>query len=408
MENNHQNILLAVCGSISAYRSIDIARGLINEGHHVRIILSNGAEKFVVPEVYYYLGVEEVYRSQDDFTIKAGQNILHMDLSRWCDRFVIVPLSANTLAKLAQGAADDLITTVFLALEENCPKIIFPAMNSKMLQNPLVVKNIQILKELKSAFIHPPAFGDLACGDRGYGKLPDTEKIVEIIPVVNPFPGNKKKILIATGATLAPVDSVRYLTNPASGITGLYLAKEGLHRGYQVVIVAGIYATKKIDYFKEVPDCRIHRVITSTDAYNVILKEIVDSTAYLSPAAIGDIEFPISVKKNKKEEYRDSLPIKASVDILSNVLKERRKDQKIVGFSAETDLNEDIMREKWEKKPVDLLVGTQVDNGLVGNMTKGFINASAYYNLFEKGEIVFAGKLDKKNLACEIFNRLGL
>ena len=294
MENNRQNILLAVCGSISAYRSIDIARGLVNEGHNVRVILSFGAEKFVVKNVYRYLGVEKVYGHQDDFDPDAGQNILHIELSRWCDRFVVVPLSANTLAKLAQGIADDLLTTIFLALEESCPKIMFPAMNTKMLHNPLVVKNMKILRDLKNIFIHPPAFGELACGEQGEGKLPETEKIVEIIPIINLKTDNKKKVLIASGATLAPLDSVRYLTNPSSGITGYYLAKEAIRRGYETVVVSGIQSTKKIDFFKDLSDCCIYKITTSLEAFDIIKKEIKDADIYLSPAAIGDIEFSMS------------------------------------------------------------------------------------------------------------------
>ncbi|MCY4523992.1 MAG: bifunctional phosphopantothenoylcysteine decarboxylase/phosphopantothenate--cysteine ligase CoaBC [Halobacteriovoraceae bacterium] len=405
MENNRQNILLAVCGSISAYRSIDIARGLVNAGHSVRVILTSGAQKFVLPQVYRYLGME-VYCDQDDFNPQGGQAILHMDLSRWCDRLVIAPLSANTLAKLAYAAADDLLSTTFLALPEETPRIIFPAMNTRMLNNSLVEKNLQTIRKLKNTFIHPPAFGELACGELGEGKLPDTEKIVEIVPIINFSSNSQKKILISSGATVAPMDSVRYLTNPSSGITGFFLAKEALSRGYQVVLVAGINSTRKIDFLEGIGNCRVHKVATTRDAFAVIKQEIQDAEAYLSSAAMGDIEFPIHRGKIKKEDLQDVVPVRQSIDILSHVLKEKRKGQKIVGFAAETELTEEMMRMKWEKKPVDLLVGTVVDNGLMGDVIKGFGEVSTKYNLFKNGEIVFSGTLNKQDLACEILNRI--
>ena len=140
-------ILLSVCGSISAYKSLDIARGLINNGHEVRVILTKGALKFVVPEVFTYLGALDVYLENDDFHYK---NVLHVELARWSDILVIAPLSANTLSRLARGEASDLLTSVFLAFEATKPIAVFPAMNSHMLSHPFTQVNFQELKKLKT------------------------------------------------------------------------------------------------------------------------------------------------------------------------------------------------------------------------------------------------------------------
>jgi phosphopantothenoylcysteine decarboxylase/phosphopantothenate--cysteine ligase len=181
-------ILLSVCGSISAYKSLDIARGLVNNGHQVKVVLTEGALKFVVPEVFTYLGVEDVYLNNADFKHK---NVLHVELARWCDTLVIAPLSANTLSRLARGAADDLLSSIFLALEPEKTIAVFPAMNSLMLKHPFTQENFAELKKLKTlnnVFISLTNAGVLACNEIGSGKLPTVEEILELIPTLKaPF-----------------------------------------------------------------------------------------------------------------------------------------------------------------------------------------------------------------------------
>lgn len=405
-------ILLGVCGSISAYKSLDIARGLVNNGHQVKVVLTRGACKFVVPEVFTYLGVEDVYLDDADFKHK---NVLHVDLARWCDILVIAPLSANTLSRLAQGAASDLLSSIFLALEPEKAIAVFPAMNSLMLKHPFTQENFAELKKLKTlnnVFISLTNAGVLACNEVGAGKLPTVEEILELIPTLKaPFDVaiERKKIVISTGATIAPLDPVRYLTNSSSGITGYHLAVAALKRGLKVSVVAGKNAVKELDLLAKHPNYKLTRVTTVTEMHDAVHAELNQASAYLSAAAISDLEFDMASEKIKKENISDSLKVKKAIDVLKTVIEAHIPNLKIVGFAAETELSDAVLTKKFNSKPVDLLVGTKVDNGLVGNSEiQGFNVDQANYRFMEKGMITPSRSLTKSELAEIIFQRLNL
>jgi len=404
------NILLSVCGSISAYKSIDIARGLLKEGHQVRVILTKGAEKFVVPQVFKYLGVEEVYRHDDDFKypekVSDPGTVLHIELAKWAEKFVVAPLSANTLANLANGNANDLLTTVFLALSSETTTVLYPAMNPNMLTNPMVEHNFKKLQDIfPNLLIMPTEQGELACGDIGFGKLPQVEKIVATLPYLNSTLDGKN-ILITTGPTKAPLDSVRFLTNSSSGITGFHLALEAIFRGHLVTLVAGEGSTDKLNFLKDLPGVTLEKVSTTEEMKETVLNYFPKSDVYISAAAISDIEFTPRDVKLKKSSLRDSLPIKKSPDVLKTVM-EIRENQKFVGFAAEVNLTERVLREKWERKPVELLIGTEVNNGLVNKVKlKGFKNEEADYKFFKDGKVSFGGPLSKKQLAINILDEI--
>jgi phosphopantothenoylcysteine decarboxylase/phosphopantothenate--cysteine ligase len=398
-------ILLGVSGSISAYKALDIARGLFKSGHEVKIILTNGALKFVVPEVFTYLGALDVYQSQDDFTHK---NVLHIDLARWCDVFVVAPASANTLSRLAQGQASDLLSSVFLALEPHKNTLLFPAMNTNMLSHPFTQANMDDIKKLKSLnnlFICATDAGILACEEVGLGKLPSAEEIIELIPtLIKPlkFP-EQKTVLVTTGATIVPLDPVRYLTNSSSGITGYYLAEAALKEGHKVVMVAGAHSTAKLNLFSKHPHFKLIRAKTVEDMKNAVLSEIDNADLYISSAAISDIEFDMSDEKIKKETMGDTLKIKKATDILKTVLEKKSSTLKVVGFAAETDMSDSVLNKKMQSKPVDLLVGTKVNNGLVKNQeVQGFNVDFAEYRLLSNKGFIFEGILTKKELAHKI------
>ena len=405
-------ILLSVCGSISAYKSIDLARSLVNAGHEVKVVLTKGALKFVVPNVYTYLGVEEVYLSEDDFSHKK---VLHIDLARWADTLVIAPLSANTLARLARGEASDLLSSIFLAFEPTKPIAVFPAMNTLMLKHPFTQENISDLKKLctlNNLFVSPTSSGILACEEVGEGKLPAVEEIAQLIAILRPpfnLDGKRKKIVITTGATISPIDPVRYLTNSSSGITGYYLALSALSRGYEVVVIAGKYASSELNLITKHPFYKLTRVVTVKEMSDAVFSEIKNAEAYISAAAISDWEFDIAKEKIKKEKSNESLPIKKAQDILRSVIDQYTGKIKIVGFAAETNLTDDVLIAKFRSKPVDLLVGTKVDNGL-GTKTKeqGFGVDEASYRFVEEGFITNEKALSKTELAEVIFGRLKL
>jgi phosphopantothenoylcysteine decarboxylase/phosphopantothenate--cysteine ligase len=405
-------ILLNVCGSISAYKALDISRGLIKAGHQVRVVLSKGALQFVVPQVFKYLGAEEVYLPEDDFKYPKNPsdgNVLHIELSKWCEKFVIAPLSANTLSKMAYGEASDLMLSTFLALPNNVPILIFPAMNERMLTNPLVKENFSKLERLfPNLLTCPTEYGELACGDVGKGKLLDVSKIIEIIPNITPIKAqDTKHLLITTGATLAPLDPVRYLTNSSSGITGYYLALTALSLGHTVTVIAGKNSTKKLNYLDGLPGYKLIQAITTKDFQRAALENLETADCYISSAALGDIEFDICEDKLKKKHLGDTLKINRSPDVLKEVLAKRKSHQKVVGFAAEVDLSFEMLRMKWEDKPVDLLIGTRVHNGLTQNgKVQGFETENADYKFLHKGEIVFEGPLSKKELASKILERV--
>ncbi|MBC7428822.1 MAG: bifunctional phosphopantothenoylcysteine decarboxylase/phosphopantothenate--cysteine ligase CoaBC [Bacteriovorax sp.] len=398
-------ILLGVSGSISAYKAIDIARELFKKDHEVKVILTDGALKFVVPEVFTYLGVQNVYKSQDDF---LNKNVLHIDLARWCDVFVIAPASASTISRLAQGQASDLLSSVFLAIEPHKNVLMFPAMNSNMLAHPFTQQNVAELKKLKTLsnfFVSPTDAGILACEEVGLGKLPSVNEIVEMIPtMVAPLNSPaQKNILITTGATIVPLDPVRYLTNSSSGITGFYLAEASLKQGHRVIVIAGLNATEKLNFFSKHPNFSMTRVSTVEEMKNAVHANLASSDLYISSAAISDIEFDTSPEKIKKDSMGDSLKIKKSTDILKTVIDAKSSKLKIVGFAAETELSDAVLHSKMQSKPVDLLVGTKVHNGFVSNeKIAGFNIDYADYRLLSDKGFTFEGQLTKKELAHKI------
>lgn len=398
-------ILLGVSGSISAYKALDIARGLVKKGHEVKVILTEGATKFVVAEVFTYLGASDIYKSQDDFTHK---NVLHVDLARWCDVFVIAPLSANTLSRLARGEASDLLSSVFLAIEPHKNVLLFPAMNTNMLGHPftkLNIEQVEKLKTLNNLFISPTDSGLLACEEIGLGKLPTVDEIIELIPTLTkPLKSNSQKnILITTGATIVPLDPVRYLTNSSSGVTGFYLAEVALTLGHKVVMIAGAEATSNLDLFNKHPNFKLIRVSTVDQMHEAVHQELPNADLYISSAAISDIEFETKNEKIKKDSIGDNLKIKKAIDILKSVIEKKSVKQKLVGFAAETDLSDTILSNKMKNKPVDLLIGTLVDNGLTKNKKPlGFNLDSANYRILSPKGYVFEGHLSKRELAYKI------
>lgn len=408
------NILLGVCGSISAYKTIDLARGLVKKGHSVRVVLTKGATEFVVANVYSYLGVEKVYTFDEDFnypkTLEDKGTVLHIELAKWADQFLIVPLTANTLANLAMGKASDLLSSIYLAYSQEKNVTLFPAMNTLMYEHPLTQANLNLVQRLEdtpNTSIYPPEHGLLACGDMGAGKLPDVEKILDTYDLFNQSELTNRKVVITTGATIAPLDPVRYLTNPSSGLTGFYLAKEALKKGLEVVVLAGVHATKKLDYLNAHPNFEIKRVTTTTQMRDLALQEIKEADAYISSAALCDFEFEYQDSKIKKQQSTNTLAYIKAPDVLREVLDKVQNENFItIGFAAETEVSLQLLEQKWQRKPVDLLVGTHVHSGLKGSTQKGFQTTKATYSFYENNQISFQGELTKEQLAHYLIERV--
>ncbi len=406
-------IALCVTGSISAYKAYDLTRLYVKAGHHVRVILSRGALEFIQPKTFSYLGAEKVYGPEDDFTsqdIEGGEGpVLHINLVKWADTMVVAPLSANTLSDFAYGKASSLMTSLFLAWDNQKPLLVFPAMNTKMLDHPFTQGNLEKLKTLPYVFVGATASGTLACGDIGAGKLEDIETIFALTESYS-LQRTDQTLLLTTGATLAPLDSVRYLTNASTGKTSIPFITQSLARGIKTIVIAGQNATKELERFAHHPLYSLTRVTTTDDMYHAVHKHFKDADLYISTAAIGDFYFPQASgeeNKLKKSALGDALPIAKSKDILRSVLDIKAPHQKVIGFAAETQLTDEVLNEKFGRKPVDYLVGTQVSSGLIqNNGQQGFGTDEATYRFVDSsGKISTPMHLTKKAMASQVLNQ---
>lgn len=380
-------ILLAVSGSIAAYKSYDLARLLFKSGHEVKVILTKGALEFIKPETFRYLGVENVYLPQEDFDperLSLKSTVLHIELAKWADKLIIAPLSANTLARLNLGLNNDLLGSVYLAFGKK-PILLFPAMNTEMLQHPKTQAQLKEMSALSYMGVISPDAGLLACGDIGAGKFPDVTAVKDLIESFDPLKKRNESIVVTAGATASPLDPVRYLTNPSTGRMGKAVAKAFLNEGYRVVLLKGHGCTLEIDNLMGHPNFTMVSTPTTEIMKEAALRYFPDSALYVSTGAIADIEFEPSTSKMKKEEMKEALPFKKAADILQEILKLKKPNQKIISFAAETETTEDVFREKMNRKPVDLMVGNKVSSGLIGkDSLKGFSEENSEFFLVSK------------------------
>lgn len=397
-------ILLAISGSIASYKSFDVARLLVKSGHDVKVILTKGALEFIKPETFRYIGVEAVYLPTDDFRpdqLGPKATVLHIELVKWADKLIIAPASANTISRLATGITNDLLTSVFLAYGKK-PVLMFPAMNTEMWANARIQEHKTKLETLSHVGIINPVSGLLACGDVGAGKFPEVNAVVDLIETFDPTQRKNKKVVITAGATASPLDPVRYLTNPSSGKMGISVAKAFLAAGYETTILAGHQCTSEVENLKGHPLFKLIKTPTTALMKDAALKVFPESDLYISTGAIADIEFDPAAIKLKKETMGTSLPFKQAADILKEVLS-IRKNQKVVSFAAETETTEAVFMEKMNRKPVDLMIGNKVSNGLIGAPeVEGFQKSHGDYFFVEPKSIKGPVPLSKLDLGKKL------
>jgi phosphopantothenoylcysteine decarboxylase/phosphopantothenate--cysteine ligase len=397
--------LLGVTGSIACYKSFDVARQLVKNGHEVKIVLTRGALEFIKPETYRYLGVSDVYLPEDDFKpnlLSKNSTVLHIELAKWADKLIVAPLSANTLARLSLGLNNDLLGSLYLAFGKK-PVLMFPAMNTEMLNQARVQEHLKSFQNSQNVAIINPVAGLLACGDIGAGKFPDVNAVVDLIENFDPTKVENKSVIITAGATVAPLDPVRYLTNPSTGKMGLSVARAFLRKGYKVTVLAGHECTDEVNYLAGHPRFQIVKTPTTELMKRAALSLFPSADLYISTGAIADIEFDVTDSKIKKENMGSSLKFHQAADILAEILKIKKPNQKVVSFAAETETTEAIFSEKMKRKPVDLMVGNKVSNGLVGSgAIEGFeVNEGQYF--FVKQESTIGPiKLTKKEVGSKL------
>lgn len=383
-------ILLAVTGSIASYKSYDVARTLVKNGHEVKVVLTRGALEFIRPETFRYLGVQDVYLPNDDFVpshLKSPATVLHIELAKWADKVAVAPLSANTLSRIALGLNNDLLVSLILALPEK-PLLLFPAMNTQMWVNARVQEHVSRLQGQQNVQVINPVSGLLACGDIGAGKFPDTAAVVDLIETCNPLKNKKEKIVITAGATAAPLDPVRYMTNPSSGKMGISIAKAFLSEGYQVTVLAGHNCAAEVENLKGHHSFELVKAPTTALMRDAAVEHFPRANAYISTGAIADIEFDTVGSKIKKEAMGNVLSFHQAADILKEILTLKKAHQKVVSFAAETEVTAPVFMEKMKRKPVDLMVGNKVSNGLIGDHeVKGFQQNTGEYFFVRENKI---------------------
>ncbi|MBS4193931.1 bifunctional phosphopantothenoylcysteine decarboxylase/phosphopantothenate--cysteine ligase CoaBC [Lederbergia citri] len=347
-----KNILVCVSGGIAVYKACTLTSKLVQNGYNVKVIMSESAMKFVSPLTFQALSRNEVYT--DTFIENNPKVIAHIDVADWADLIIVAPATANMIGKIANGIADDMISTTLLAA--TAPVWIAPAMNVHMYSHPAVQKNIDTLYQFGHRFIEPGE-GYLACGYVGKGRLEEPEAIVKLIHShfnPSPVPLDGKKFLITAGPTKEKIDPVRYVTNHSSGKMGYALAEEAIKMGAEVVLISGadnMPAPNGVTHIK---------IESAEEMYNEVMKYFTHMDVIIKSAAVSDYT-PSQVydKKVKKQDGNLMIEFKRTKDILLELGK-NKKHQFLVGFAAETNDLEKYAVQKLERKNVDMIVGNNI------------------------------------------------
>lgn len=347
-----KKILLCVTGGIAVYKAAALTSKLTQAGADVKVILSDSAVKFVAPLTFQALSRNDVYT--DTFDEKDSKVIAHIDLADWADLILIAPATANVIGKLANGIADNMITTTLLAATS--PVWIAPAMNVHMYEHPAVQKNIETLYSFGFRFIEPSE-GYLACGYVGKGRLEEPEKITETIALF--FNKRKldlsgRKVVITAGPTRENIDPVRYITNHSSGKMGYAIAEKAVSAGAEVTLISGPVSIKAPDGVKLI------KVESAEEMYQAVMGEFENADIVIKTAAVADYRPKISYDhKMKKQPGEQILELERTKDILFE-LGQKKKDQVLVGFAAETERVAEYAQGKLKKKNADMIVANNV------------------------------------------------
>lgn len=348
-----KKVLLCVSGGIAAYKAVQLTSKLTQNGFDVKVMMTGNATKFVTPLSFQAISRNDVYT--DTFDEKDPEKIAHIDLADWPDVIIIAPATANIIGKLANGIADDMVSTTLLATEK--PVFIAPAMNVHMYNHPVVQENIARLKSFGYHFIEPSE-GYLACGYVGKGRLEEPEIIVKHVKTF--FVQNKqqflrgKTVLISAGPTREKIDPVRYLSNYSSGKMGYAIAEVAQHLGANVILISGPVS------LKPPVGVQIIRVESAEEMYEAVLQYFDEADIVIKSAAVSDYRpKKILQQKMKKQSQELVIELERTVDILAELGK-RKKAQSLIGFAAETNHVEEYAKQKLLSKNADMIVANNV------------------------------------------------
>ena len=384
-------VVLGITGGIAAYKMANVASALRKTGAEVRVIMTKNATNFITPITFETLTGQKCMVDTFDRDFKF--EVTHIETAKAADLILIAPATANVIAKMAHGIADDMLTTVVLAAR--CPKLVSPAMNTGMLENPITQDNLKTLEKYGFRII-PSESGVLACKDKGSGRLPKEEVLLDYIyrELARPKDMQGLRVTVTAGPTQESLDPVRYLTNHSTGRMGYAIAREAMLRGAEVTLISGPVSLAPPPFVKVVP------VVTAQDMFEAVAARLNDTDILIKAAAVADYR-PAHVAEDKIKKTGagdlDQLALERTQDILGWVAQHRHEGLYVCGFSMETQNMLENSAAKLEKKKLDMVVannlkvagaGFGVDTNVVTLITK---NGAQELPLMSKNEV--AGQL---------------
>ena len=388
------NILLIVSGGIAAYKSIDLCSSLVKQGNNVKVILTKNAENFVTQLPFQTLTKNRVYTST--FEEVDENEIQHIDLTKWAEKIIVAPATANLISKFSNGIADDLATSLMLAVRDTSAVYIVPAMNTFMYRNPIIQDNMNRLIKLGFNFVEPDS-GLLACGDVGEGKFPSIDKIESFVFQEVEQDLKDKKVLVTAGPTKEFIDPFRCLTNPSTGKMGISIANECARRGAEVILVSSVDNDSISNNVKKV------KITSTNDMFEAVKNNFKDCDFIIKAAAVSDYT-PVQIfdKKVKKQDGNLTIEFQRTQDILKYVGDNKHEGQKVIGFAAETNNLIEYAKEKIVKKNLDYIVANDISKKDIGFGS----DDNEVYIIDRHNNIKKIDKSNKNNIAKAIVDEI--
>ena len=352
---SNKHILLGVSGGIAAYKIPELIRSLVKAGAEVRVATSRHALEFVTPLTLQTLSGHAVY--SDVFASVNAHVTEHISLPEWCDMMLVAPATANVLAKMAAGIADDALTTTICSCVARKPLVVAPAMNDKMWENPAVQQSVATIRAWQNVRVLEPDCGPLACGTSGKGRMPEPDELLEAIEYAfAPQTLLGKHVLVTAGGTQEKIDPVRFISNFSTGRMGFALAQACARRGAEVTLVCGAVTASLHDPFH-----RIRRIdaLSAQAMYEVCTREWQKADIAILSAAVADfVPEQTATEKIKKQPGQTtmSLPLSLTPDIARTLGETKRTDQRLIGFALETEHEKENALRKLERKHMDAIV----------------------------------------------------
>ncbi|WP_423189564.1 bifunctional phosphopantothenoylcysteine decarboxylase/phosphopantothenate--cysteine ligase CoaBC [Alkalibacterium sp. f15] len=355
-----KKVALYVTGGIAVYKVVDLMRTLIKLGAEVQVAMTESAMQFVSPLTFQVLSKKSVY--VDVFTENDPEQVSHIHFADWADVAIVAPLTANTLAKMAYGMADDFVSTALLAT--TCPIFTIPTMNHHMFENQATQDNIETLRG-RSVYVMDPDEGFLAEGYSGKGRFPEQSRIIDELGLFlrqssSDLPLEGKSIVVTAGGTKERIDPVRFISNDSSGKMGHAVAEAAWEKGAQVTLITASSLPVS-------SNIRVERVESANEMYEAVSKVFDASDALIMAAAVSDYTPETNYNQKMKKQEHLILKLKKTPDILSEMGKRKRPSQCLVGFAAETENLAEYAKKKLVEKKVDLIVANEV-----GKSDRGF------------------------------------